>query len=51
MWLFSFQQVSTMEWDVASSGTLLYLTVTAVTVLLFTLGHYYIEVWSIASIY
>lgn len=33
-----------MEWDVASSGTLLYLTVTAVTVLLFTLGHYYIEV-------
>jgi hypothetical protein len=33
-----------MEWDVASSGTLLYLTVTAVTVLLFTLGHYFIEV-------
>jgi hypothetical protein len=34
-----------MDWDVvASSGTLMYLVVTAVTVLLFTLGHYYIEV-------
>jgi hypothetical protein len=40
-----------MEWDVASSGTLLYLTVTAITVLLFTLGHYYIEVWSSINYY
>ncbi|XP_059471823.1 transport and Golgi organization protein 1 isoform X2 [Neocloeon triangulifer] len=38
------QQVSAMDWDtVATSGTLLYLVITAITVLLFTLGHYYIE--------
>ncbi|CAB3375504.1 Hypothetical predicted protein [Cloeon dipterum] len=37
-------EASAMEWDVvASSGTILYLVVTAITVLLFTLGHYFIE--------
>ncbi|XP_065332144.1 transport and Golgi organization protein 1 isoform X1 [Cloeon dipterum] len=37
-------EASAIEWDVvASSGTILYLVVTAITVLLFTLGHYFIE--------
>ncbi|KAF4528371.1 hypothetical protein B566_EDAN016933 [Ephemera danica] len=36
--------VSTMDWEaMVTSGTAIYLVVTAVAVLLFTLGHYYIE--------